>query len=134
MVFHLSLRDNKSPQISRTLLSIPADLNNNAVVKMDSTRPFISKSSNSFIHPSMTVPRAPVMIDINVTFMFHIFFNFLARKKKLNDNYTRILRAVLNKSCKEQPTKQSLYIHLFPISQTIQVRRTRRVGKVRTIS
>ena len=38
MVFHWSLRDSKSPQISRTLLSIRAVLNN-AVVWMVSTRP-----------------------------------------------------------------------------------------------
>ena len=38
MVFHWSLSDSKSPQVSRTLLSILAVLNN-AVVWMVSTRP-----------------------------------------------------------------------------------------------
>ena len=38
MVFHWSLSDNKSPQVSRTLLSILAVLNN-AVIWMVSTRP-----------------------------------------------------------------------------------------------
>ena len=42
MVFHRSLRDNKSPQVSRTLLSVLADLSN-AVVWMVSTRPVIFK-------------------------------------------------------------------------------------------
>ena len=37
MVFHWSLRDNKSPQVSRTLLSIRTVFNN-AVVWMVSTR------------------------------------------------------------------------------------------------
>ena len=41
MVFHCSLSDSKSPQISRTLLSILADLNN-VVIWMVSTRPLIS--------------------------------------------------------------------------------------------
>ena len=41
MVSHWSLIDNKSSQISRTLLSILADLNN-AVVWMVSTDPVIS--------------------------------------------------------------------------------------------
>ena len=41
MSFHWSLRESKSPQVSRTLLSILADINN-AVVWMVSTRPFIS--------------------------------------------------------------------------------------------
>ena len=40
MVFHWSLSGNKSPQVSRTLLSILADLNN-AVVWMVSTHPLI---------------------------------------------------------------------------------------------
>ena len=47
MVFHLSLSDSKSPRLSRTLLSILADLNN-AVIFMVSTRPPISNSSISF--------------------------------------------------------------------------------------
>ena len=47
MVFHWSLSDSKSPQVSRTLLSILAVLNN-AVVWMVSTRPPTSKSSSPF--------------------------------------------------------------------------------------
>ena len=78
MLFHWSLSDSKSPQVSRTLLSILAD-HNNAVVWMVSTCPFISKSSSPFINPLVTVPRAPITIAINVTFMFHSFFNSLAR-------------------------------------------------------
>ena len=45
MVSHWSLSDNKSPQASRTLLSILADINN-AVIGMVSTRPIILKSSS----------------------------------------------------------------------------------------
>ena len=41
---------------------------------MFSNRLLISKSSNPIINPSVTVPRAPVTIGINVTFMFHSFF------------------------------------------------------------
>ena len=48
MVFHWSLSDSKSPQVSRTLLSILAVLNN-AVVWMVSTRPLISKSSITLV-------------------------------------------------------------------------------------
>ena len=32
MVFHRSLRDSKSPQVSRTLLSIQANVNNAVVI------------------------------------------------------------------------------------------------------
>ena len=43
--------------------------------------------------------------------------------KRLDEHYTRMLRAVLNKSWKQHPTKQQLYVHLLPIPQTIQVGR-----------
>ena len=75
MVFHWSLSDSKSPQVSRTLLSILAFLNN-AIVWTVSTRPPTSKSSISFNNPLVIVPNAPITIDIIVTFMFHSFFQF----------------------------------------------------------
>ena len=49
-------------------------------------------------------------------------------EKKLDSNYTRMLRAILNKSWKQHPTNQQLYDHLPPIMKTIQVRRTRHAG------
>ena len=39
-----------------------------------------------------------------------------------------MLRAILNKSWRQHPTKQQLYGYLPPITKTIQVRRTRHVG------
>ena len=50
MVFYMSLSDSKSPQVSKTLLSILPVLNN-IVVWMVSPRPRISKSSCDFINP-----------------------------------------------------------------------------------
>ena len=44
---------------------------------------------------------------------------------KLDGNYTRMLRAILNKSWGQHPTRHQLYGHLPPITMTIQVRRTR---------
>ena len=41
-------------------------------------------------------------------------------EKKLVGNCTEILRAVLNKSWKQHPTKQQLYSHQPPISKTFQ--------------
>ena len=61
MVFHWSLSDSKSPQVSRTLLSILAVLNN-AAVWMVSTRLPTSKSSSPFSNPFITVPKAPTII------------------------------------------------------------------------
>ena len=83
MVFHWSLSDNKTPQVSKTLLSILAVFNN-AVVWMVSTRSPTTKSSRPFNKPLVTVPKAPVTIGINVTFMFHSFFNSLARSRYLS--------------------------------------------------
>ena len=39
-----------------------------------------------------------------------------------------MLRAILNKSWKQHPTRHQLYGHLHPITKTIQVRRTRHAG------
>ena len=49
-------------------------------------------------------------------------------EKKLDGNYTRMLRAILNKSWRQHPTRHQLYGHLSPITKTIQVRRTRHTG------
>ena len=49
-------------------------------------------------------------------------------EKKLDGNYTRMLRAILNKSWRQHPTRYQLYGHLPPITKTIQVRRTRHAG------
>ena len=49
-------------------------------------------------------------------------------EKKLDGNYTRMLRAILNKSWRQHPTIHQLYGHLPPITKTIQVRRTRHAG------
>ena len=48
-------------------------------------------------------------------------------EKKLDENYSRMLQIILNKSCKYH-MKHQLYDHLAPISRTIQIRRTRHVG------
>ncbi len=49
-------------------------------------------------------------------------------EKKLDGNYIRMLRAILNKSWRQHPTKHQLYGHLPPITQTIKVRLTRHTG------
>ena len=47
--------------------------------------------------------------------------------KKLDGNYIRMLRAILNKSWQQHPTRHQLFGHLPPIMKTIQARRTRHV-------
>ena len=49
-------------------------------------------------------------------------------ERKLDGNYTRMLRAVLNKSWRQHPTRLQLYGHLPPITKTIQAKRTRHAG------
>ena len=49
-------------------------------------------------------------------------------EKKLDGNYTRMLRAILNKSWRQHPTRRQLYGHLPPITKTTQVRRARHAG------
>ena len=50
------------------------------------------------------------------------------RLEKLDGNYTRMLRAILNKSWRQHPTRHQLYGHLPPITKTVQVRRARHAG------
>ena len=83
MAFYWSLSVNKSLQFTRTLLSILAVFNN-AVVWMVSTRPPTSKFSRHFHNPLVTEPKAPIPIGIIATFMFHIFFNSLARSRYIS--------------------------------------------------
>ena len=49
-------------------------------------------------------------------------------EKKLDGNYTRMLRAILNRSWQQHPTRRQLYGHLPPTTKTIQARRTRHAG------
>ena len=49
-------------------------------------------------------------------------------EKNLDSNYTRMLRAILNKSWRQHPTRPQRYGHLPPITKTIEVRRTRHAG------
>ena len=49
-------------------------------------------------------------------------------EKKLDGNYTRMLRAILNRSWQQHPTRHQVYGHLPPITKTIQATRTRHAG------
>ena len=75
--------ESQSLQVSRTLLSILANPNN-AVVWMVSTCPLISKSFSPCTNPLVTVLSMSVTIGITITFLFHSFFNSLARSRYLS--------------------------------------------------
>ena len=49
-------------------------------------------------------------------------------EKKLEGNRIRVLRAILNNSWKQHPTKQQCYGHRPPISKTIQIRWRKHMG------
>ena len=68
----------KWQQVSRTLLSIIADLNY-AVVWMVSNRLLISKPFSPSTNPLLTITSTPITIGIKITFIFHNFFSSLAR-------------------------------------------------------
>ena len=53
---------------------------------------------------------------------------YIVNQSLLDGNYTRMLRAILNKSWRQHPTRHQLYGHLPPITKTIQVRRSRHAG------
>ena len=80
--FTLMVFYSKSPQVSRTRLRILA-VHSNAVVWIVSTRPPISKSSRPFNNPLLIVPNTPITIGTIVIFLFHSFFNSLARSRYL---------------------------------------------------
>ena len=83
MVFDWRLSDSKSPQVSRARLRILAVLSN-VVIWIVSTRPPTSNSSRPLNNLLIIVPKAPITIGTIVTFMFHSFFNSLARSRYLS--------------------------------------------------
>ena len=61
-------------------------------------------------------------------FFAEIKYNENLTRLEFSSNYTRILRAILNKSWRQHPTRNQLYGHMPPITKTIEARRTRHAG------
>ena len=83
MILHWSFSDSKSPHVSRTRLRILAVLSD-AVIWIVSTRLPTSKSSRPINNSLAVVRSAPITIGTILTFMFHGFFNSLARPRYLS--------------------------------------------------
>ena len=66
-VFYLTLRDSNFPPLSRTFLSILADLNY-VVLWVVSILSLISNSSNSFSRSFGSIPSTPTTIGITLAF------------------------------------------------------------------
>ena len=112
MVFHWSLSDSKSPQVSRTRLRNLAFLSN-ALVWIVPTRPLTSKSSRPFNNPLVIVPKPPITIGTIVTFMFHSFFNSLSRSMYLSF-FSHSFRCIQWSAMTAKSTVlQMLYLFLF---------------------
>ena len=106
-----NISDNKSSQVSRTLLSILADLSN-TVVWIISIRPLFSKSSSPCTNPLVAIQRAPTTIGITVSFMNHSFFNFLARFRYLSF-FSLSFKFTLGSVRTEKTTILQVYFPLF---------------------
>ena len=65
MVFHRSLNESNSPQVSRTLLRVLADFDN-TVVWMFPILPLISSTASSFCKLLGTVSSTPTTIGISI--------------------------------------------------------------------
>ena len=66
--------------------------------------------------------RIPFYIELKTWYIYIYIYIYIY------GNYTRMLRAIFNKSWRQHPTRHQLYDHLPPITKTIQVRRTRHAG------
>ena len=62
------------------------------------------------------------------TYVYKSNYIYMYISVNISYYYTRMLRAILNKSWQQYPTRHQLYGHLPPITKTIQVRRTRHAG------
>ena len=67
-------------------------------------------------------------VDISILLYGCTTWTLTKRLKKLDGNYTRMLRAILNKFWWQHPTRHQLYNHLPHITKNFQVRWTRHAG------
>ena len=83
MFFHRSLNDSKSPQVSRTLLSILPDLSN-VVIWIVSPRPLISRMETDYF----VIVAGVLQGDILAPFLFIICLDYVLRTSidKMKDN------------------------------------------------
>ena len=131
MVFHWSLSDIKSPRISRTLLSILADLNN-ALVWMFSIRPLYFQVLQFLYQSLVTVPSAPITIGITVTFTFHGFFQFLNQIEIYIFLFTFLhFYSVVSRDSKVHNSASFLFFFFFFFFFWLFINRSGRLAEIR---
>ena len=113
-VFHWSVSGRISLHISWILLSILIDLNN-YVIWIVSPHSFTSKYYSPSSNPWLTVPRAPIIISITVTFMFHcLFFQFPGKVDALNLIFVFFrFYSVFNRESKVHNSASFLFLVVF---------------------
>ena len=111
-VFSWSPSDSKSPQVSRTLLSILTDLNN-VIIWMVKIRLLISSSFNPLSKPLRTVPSSPIIIGITVTLTPHNFLSSLARSKYLCLFSLSLIFTLWSAGMAKFTNRQVLFFHFF---------------------
>ena len=70
----------------------------------------------------------PISGRVDIAIWMHFMDSNERMEKKFEGNYTRMLRAILNKSWRQHSTKQQLYGHLPLITKTVKIRWTRHLG------
>ena len=79
-------------------------------------------------YPTVKIKRDLFQVVAKSILSLHHLDSKECLRKNLDGNHTRMSSTVLSKFWKRYPIKQQPYGHLPPIAQTIQVKRTRRVG------
>ena len=128
MVFPWTASLLKSPG---TFLSILADISN-AVVCIVSTRPHISKSCFPSTNPLGTVPRAPITVGINVTFMSHSFFQLLSKVQVLIHLFSYFqFYSVVSRDSKINNSASSFSLFFFFFFLLLDIIRSGRLVEIR---
>ena len=111
MVFHRSLNNSQSPQVSRTLLSILV-ASSNAASWMVLILSLISSSWSLFFRFLRTIAKARITIGITVTFMHHcVFCSFFRYLFSFLPSFTFIL-------CSVSTAKSTIQVLFFLLIKT----------------
>ena len=96
-------------------------------IKLQFIKPFLFKEL--YLHRKIWSTKVWLRVTLTALLTRGILFKLNKQlRKKLEGNYTRMLRVILNKSRRQHPTKPQMYGHLPAITKTIKVRRTRHAG------
>ena len=131
LVFHQSLSDSTSPQVSRILLSLLVDLSN-VVIWMISARSLIFNYFRLHFKPLGIVPNSAITIGITVTLILHclyyyyyyyslrVFFNNLANGVSLKFEWQQVSSCLQDSSQYSERSQQCCIRNGFHLSYYFQ--------------